>query len=932
MNTLNLSDKSWKRSASKGSAQRGVGHVQVAEQGSEPGFMSRTNAAEERLREVSLALAAVEARVGALVEDFRGQIEGTVQAFQGKSSRQAKDLEKVAQLLGERWFRQFQEQAEAGLEKLREELKKSMKVAEETKQQLTTLADEKLGPLGKAAQEEYGLQLAEALREHAQVMHEPAKVELESIKQAAEQTFAQLEAAEKKRDADFAAQAGAVEERLKGVSSAVEALEGRVGSLVGDFQGRIESTLQTFQGKGAKQAEDLEKAAQDLGGRWSQQFREQAEAAVEKLREEVKNSVRAVEESKQQLASMAEAKLASLTQTVREEYSQQLAQTIREHALATHEPTNGDAESFKQAAQQAIAQLEAAEHKREASFLAQAEATEQRLKGVSSAVEALEGRMEATVQTFQGTGTKQAEDLEKIAQDVGGRWSQRLQEQTDAAVAKLQADEQKREADFLAQAQAAEERLKGVSSAVETLDGRIASLVGDFQGRMEGALQTFQWKGARQAEDLEKIVRDVGGRWTQQFQEQAEAALGKLGEEIKNSLHVAEEGKQQLTSLAEAKLASLSKAAQEEHSQQLAKTIREHAQVTHELTTGEIESLDQAAKKAIAQLEVADRKKQASFLAQTEAAEKRLRGVCTVAEALEGRVGTLVEDFRGRMESTLQAFQAKSTKQAEELGKVAQDVGGRWSQQLHEQAEAAVEKVREEARNSVRVVEESRHQLANLAKSKLAVLNQVADNAAADFEEEQKRLKNEFEVSRRELEDRIEKGWTGLPSPSFPRGSSLRRRGTLTQLGIVAAVCLVLMLPLLGVYLSIRTVMRLQADPPSDFIDQFASLNLKRRVPEVVIAQAYWQVAEASLQEKYPFGSQLPADPPNEFQVDSKYIPPKGAKPFSESRTRYWDKLRKIWVQRECWEEHHEWNTQWLTRLRGIWGRLPFLIKAKGKV
>jgi hypothetical protein len=818
MNTLNLTDRSWKRSSSKPTSQRGG--AQVAEHNTEAGFTARTNAAEERLREVSLALAAVEARVGSLVEDFRGQIEGTLQAFQGKTSRQAKDLEKVAQLLGERWFRQFQEQGEAGMKSLRDELKKSIQTVEEGKQQLASLAEGKQAPLSKADREEFAQQLAQAIREHAQAMHEPAKVEVESIKQAVEQAIGRLEAAEQKRETGSTAQAEAMEERLRGVSSAVEALEGRVRTLVEDFQGRMEATVQASQGNGARQAEDLEKIAQDAGGRWSQQFREQAEAAMEKLREEVKNSVRVVEESKQQLASLAEAKLASLGQAAREEYSQQLAQAIRERAQVTHEPTNGEVESIKLAAEQAIAQLEAAEHKREASFLTQAEA--------------------------------------------------------------------------------AEERLRGVGTAVEALEGRVGTLAEDFQGRIESTLQNFQWKGARQAEDLEKIAKDVGGRWSKQFREQAEAAVEKLQEEAKNSVREVEERKQELTSLAKEKLAALNRAVREEYSQQLAQA-------------------------AIAKLEVAEQKKEAGFLAQAEAAEEHLRGVYTAAEALEGRVGALVEDFQGQMESTLQALQAKGTKQAEDLGKVAQDVGGRWSQQFHEQAEAAVERVREEARNSVRVVEESKHQLASLAKTKLAVLSQVADNAAAGFEAEQKRLKNEYETSRRELEDRLESGWTTLPSLSVQRGSTRKGRGTIAQLAIVGAVCLVLMLPLLGVYLSIRTVMRLQPDPPADFIDQIASLNTKRRVPEEAVAQAYWLVAQTSLKEKYPFGSQLPAEPPNEFQVDSRYIPPHGAKAFGESRARYWEKLQRIWVQSQFWEERHEWNTQWLMHLQQIWDRLRSL-------
>ena len=71
-----------------------------------------------------------------------------------------------------------------------------------------------------------------------------------------------------------------IEERLKRVSLAMDSLEARMGALLEDFQGRMEGTLQAFQGKDAKRAEDLEKAAQELAGRWSQQLQEQAEAAV----------------------------------------------------------------------------------------------------------------------------------------------------------------------------------------------------------------------------------------------------------------------------------------------------------------------------------------------------------------------------------------------------------------------------------------------------------------------------------------------------------------------------------------------------------------------------------------------------------------------------------------------------------------------------
>ena len=126
------------------------------------------------------------------------------------------------------------------------------------------------------------------------------------------------------------AAASDVEVRLAKLTMAMESLERRVGALVENFQGRIESSLQAVQGRGANHAEELERVARELGGQWASQFQEQAEAALAKLREELQSSSQTVEQSKQQLASLAEAKLASLSQAAQDEYAQRLAQALRE--------------------------------------------------------------------------------------------------------------------------------------------------------------------------------------------------------------------------------------------------------------------------------------------------------------------------------------------------------------------------------------------------------------------------------------------------------------------------------------------------------------------------------------------------------------------------------------------------------------------------
>ena len=374
--------------------------------------------------------------------------------------------------------------------------------------------------------------------------------------------------------------------------------------------------------------------------------------------------------------------------------------------------------------------------------------------------------------------------------------------------------------------------------------------------------------------------------------------------------------------LVERLLARVHHATREEYGQQLVQAFREHAQVMHEAAAAEVESIKLAAEQARAQLQVAEQKRETDFMARAGAAEERLTGVSLAVEALEGRVGALVKDFRRRIEGTLQALKGNSVRQAEDLEKIAQLLGERWSQQFREQGNAAVERLREELKNSGRVVEESKQQLASLAEAKLAVLSQVADNAAAGLEAEQRRLKNQYETSRRELEGLSERGWTKPPSPSLQRGNRPERRRIVAQLALMAGVCLVIMVPLLGVYLSRGTVMQLQPEAPAEFIEQSANWSGKRRAQEEEVAQEYWRVAVVSLQERYPFGSELPAEPPTEFQVENKYVAPGGAKAFSETRALYWENLRRSWVQPQSWVERQEWNTQWAGRLRHIWGRL----------
>ena len=304
-----------------------------------------TSDIEERLAGMSLALETLEGRVAALVEEFQGRLE---QTSTGHGARQAEELEALAQELGARWTQQFQEQAEAAVARLREEVESTGRVVEESKRQVASLAEAKLASLSQASREDYERRLAQAFEGQAQVMRQAAEKEVEWIKQAAAAAIAELQ-------------------------------EG-------------------FQGKGARQTEELEKLTQELGARWTQQFEERAETAVARLREEVESTGRVVEESKRQVASLAEAKLASLSQASREDYERQLAQVFEGQAEVMRQAAEKEVEWIKQAAAAAMAELQEA---------------------------------------FQGKGARQAEELEKLTQELGARWTQQFEERAETAVARL---------------------------------------------------------------------------------------------------------------------------------------------------------------------------------------------------------------------------------------------------------------------------------------------------------------------------------------------------------------------------------------------------------------------------------------------------------------------------------------------------------------
>jgi hypothetical protein len=113
---------------------------------------------------------------------------------------------------------------------------------------------------------------------------------------------------------------------------------------------------------------------------------------------------------------------------------------------------------------------------------------------------------------------------------------------------------------------------------------------------------------------------------------------------------------------------------------------------------------------------------------------------------------------------------------------------------------------------------------------------------------------------------------------------------------------------LLFLGIAIHPVWHLRAEPPAEFLAVASRSSNERRLAEERLARAYWQHAARYVQFKYPFGRNLPDQPPPEFKQDNAG----GAvsKASLDSSTRYWARLQRVWLLPQIWEKSYEWNVQ----------------------
>lgn len=151
------------------------------------------------------------------------------------------------------------------------------------------------------------------------------------------------------------------------------------------------------------------------------------------------------------------------------------------------------------------------------------------------------------------------------------------------------------------------------------------------------------------------------------------------------------------------------------------------------------------------------------------------------------------------------------------------------------------------------------------------------------------------EISRASME-RLRAASAGIaPGPA---------RGSLAGKVVLALVAL---LPtVLFAYLMSRPVMRLKVDPPAEFVNAYPEWTGAHQAEAARLAAAYWDWAALHLADSYPYGSQLPEQPPMSFAVEGKGFP--SGVDADVARMRYWQKLRDLWTNPQSWQKIERWN------------------------
>jgi hypothetical protein len=474
-----------------------------------------------------------------------------------------------------------------------------------------------------------------------------------------------------------------------------------------------------------------------------------------------------------------------------------------------------------------------------------------------------------------------------------------------------------------AQLQATHQRMEAsLKSLAEDFEKRQAELSSAFE-KASGALQGVPQKITKKVVDeLEKAAQDVWNRSARQLQQQADAAAAVCNELRASRQGVIDETKKELASLAQVSLQSLTKATIDDGRTQLAQISQEQVRAARLNAETAMDSIHRAASEAVAKFERSQQEMEESLKNCAEDCQKRLAELRSAMEEPQRKSDAPPE---GQPPTDLESFRQEVSKQvAEELERISEEVLNRSAKQLQEQAETTRAALGEQLGAAKQAfIEAMRKQLVTMTQTSLEslfkettelshsqlsrMLQEFVAKGVRELEAEQKELLKKQSQAIQKQFSALSQTYPGKPRGELTRGLS-GSAGLKVGLGLLIAMALILA----GIHASRPAEMRLRAEPPAGFFEERPEWSAKQRAREEQLARAYWALALQGVQATYSFGMKLPDDPPAEFKVEEKSVSRSSLKVDPVVRTRYWEKLRRVWVKPEAWEKSPGWNRDWI--------------------
>ncbi|MGH9377787.1 MAG: hypothetical protein ACRD1I_03205, partial [Terriglobia bacterium] len=422
----------------------------------------------------------------------------------------------------------------------------------------------------------------------------------------------------------------------------------------------------------------------------------------------------------------------------------------------------------------------------------------------------------------------------------------------------------------------------------------LASVDG-VQRKLNNHLETFWGQLQRQTgETREKLLADLADSGAAVL-EDTRRQLGKIEKASSEVLHEA------------------ARTAAEKAVSQAARKAEEQAQAAisrnAELAVSRINAGEKALQ-AQAEQSVTDHQRQMALVsaASIENAQRKLDSRFEVfRDQLEAAAGTIEQIV---LEKGKQEFPRVAAELAEAAKAGMEEKAGQMARQIKEEiqassaglAEKACRQMAGEAENSLRSLRET---AVDQARSQMQqMFKEVAAASRAEFGAE---VEQTVHKQRRSAQAQIEEmGRASLErlrkaEPQVMMAPAAASRSSHTLLILVALIPTILF-----VYLASRPVMRLKPNAPTEFAEAYPELTATHEDTAQKLGQAYWDWAAIHLAPDYPYGSQLPEQPPVLFEADGPSFPT-GVQ-ADVARTRYWQKLRELWTNPQSWEKVQVWN------------------------